>query len=130
MYKTLDPIWNQTFEFSDDGSPLILHVKDHKALLRTSNIGDCVVEYQSLPPNKMADLWLPLQGVKKGEIHVQITRKLSSPHRVSNVDSDSSFTNAHKISSQVRQFLFSFMYLIMYLILTKNFNPLRSLSPS
>lgn len=76
MYRTLHPKWHQTFEFPDDGSPLSLHVKDHNALLPTSSIGDCIVEYQRLPPNHMSDKWIPLQGVKKGEIHVQITRKV------------------------------------------------------
>ncbi|PNX74555.1 plant synaptotagmin [Trifolium pratense] len=62
IYKTLNPQWNQTLEFPDDGSPLILYVKDHNALLPTSSIGECVVEYQRLPPNQMADKWIPLQG--------------------------------------------------------------------
>ncbi|RVX14123.1 Multiple C2 and transmembrane domain-containing protein 1 [Vitis vinifera] len=65
MFKTLNPQWNQTLEFPDDGSPLELHVKDHNALLPTSSIGDCVVEYQRLPPNQMADKWIPLQGMKQ-----------------------------------------------------------------
>ncbi|KAI3962948.1 hypothetical protein MKW92_031788 [Papaver armeniacum] len=72
-YKTLTPQWNQTLEFPDDGSQLELHVKDYNALLPTSSIGDCVVEYQWLPPNETADKWIPLQGVKKGEIHIKVT---------------------------------------------------------
>ena len=103
IFKTLNPHWNQTLEFPDDGSPLLLHVKDHNALLPTSSIGDCVVEYQRLPPNQMADKWIPLQGVKRGEIHIQITRKvpdLEKDKRCS-LDSESSFTKAHQVSSQV-----------------------------
>jgi len=30
------PLWNQTLEFLDDGSPLTLHVREHNALLPTS----------------------------------------------------------------------------------------------
>ncbi|CAM8975289.1 unnamed protein product [Rhodiola kirilowii] len=105
LYKTLNPKWNQTFEFPDDGSSLELHVKDHNALLPTSNIGDCVVEYQRYPPNEMIDEWIPLQGVKKGEIRVQITRKLPLLDKKSSVDSDSSFTKAHQISSQMKQMI-------------------------
>ena len=36
IHKTLNPRWNQTLEFLDDGSPLTLHVREHNALLPTS----------------------------------------------------------------------------------------------
>ena len=110
MFKTLNPHWNQTLEFPDDGSPLLLHVKDHNALLPTSSIGDCVVEYQRLPPNQMADKWIPLQGVKRGEIHIQITRKVPDVEKERRLslepasDSESSVTKAHQVSSQVMYF--------------------------
>ncbi|KAG9448930.1 hypothetical protein H6P81_008895 [Aristolochia fimbriata] len=106
MYKTLSPKWNQTLEFPDDGSQLTLHVRDHNALLPTSSIGDCVVEYERLPPNQTADKWIPLQGVKKGEIHVQITRKVPELGRNSSVDSDiSSSSKANQLSAQVSELL-------------------------
>ena len=104
MFKTLNPQWNQTLEFPDDGSPLVLHVKDHNALLPTSNIGDCVVEYQRLPPNHMSNKWIPLQGVKRGEIHIQITRRVPELQKKSSVDSESSVTRAHQISGKVIYF--------------------------
>ncbi|XP_010265120.1 PREDICTED: synaptotagmin-5 [Nelumbo nucifera] len=104
MFKTLNPQWNQTLEFPDDGSPLMLFVKDHNAVLPTSSIGDCVVEYQGLPPNQMADKWIPLQGVKRGEIHIQITRKIPELQKRSSLDSQSSdISKAYQISAQVRQ---------------------------
>lgn len=103
IYKTLNPQWNQTLEFPDNCSPLVLHVKDHNAVLPTSSIGDCVVEYERLPLNQMADKWIPLQGVKNGEIHIQITRKAPDLEKKSSLDSEiSPFSKAHKISSQVR----------------------------
>ncbi|XP_077253770.1 C2 domain-containing protein [Tasmannia lanceolata] len=106
VYKTLNPQWNQTLEFPDDGRPLALHVKDHNALLPTSSIGDCVVEYERLPPNQTADKWIPLQGVKNGEIHVQITRRVPELQKMSSVDSDiSSSTKAHQTSDQARQII-------------------------
>lgn len=76
VYKTLTPSWNQTLEFPDDGSPLVLHVKDYNTILPTSSIGHCEVEYEQLPSNQMLDQWLPLQGVNKGEIHIQVTRRV------------------------------------------------------
>ncbi|XP_011081089.1 synaptotagmin-5 isoform X1 [Sesamum indicum] len=106
MYKTLNPQWHQTLEFPDDGSPLTLHVKDHNTLLPTSNIGDCVVEYQMLPPNQMADKWIPLQGVKRGEIHIQITRKVPELEKKPSVDYESSPTTVrHQISNQMKEMM-------------------------
>nr|GLL35835.1 synaptotagmin-5-like [Ipomoea trifida] len=106
MYKTLNPQWHQTLEFPDDGSDLSLHVKDHNALLPTSSIGDCIVEYQRLPRNQMFDKWIPLQGVTKGEIHIQITRKDPHLEKKSSLDSEPSVTKArHSISNQMKQLI-------------------------
>ncbi|KAK9140814.1 hypothetical protein Scep_010495 [Stephania cephalantha] len=70
VYKTLHPHWNQTLDFSDDGSPLLLHVKDYNALLPTSRIGQCIVEYQGLPPNQMVEKSQRRRkrGAERGEI--------------------------------------------------------------
>lgn len=100
IYKTLNPKWNQALEFPDTSSPLTLHVKDHNAVLLTSSIGHCTVEYEGLLPNQTADKWIPLQGVKKGEIHVKITRKTPEAQNKSSSDT-SPFGKAHNISTQV-----------------------------
>ncbi|KAJ0048353.1 hypothetical protein Pint_16491 [Pistacia integerrima] len=110
--RTLNPQWNQTLEFLDDGSPLLLHVKDHNALLPTSSIGDCVVEYQRLPPNEMADKWIPLQGVKRGEIHVQITRRIPELQKRPSSDSEPSLIKSHQISGQMKQMINKFQSMI------------------
>ncbi|KAK2647897.1 hypothetical protein Ddye_015386 [Dipteronia dyeriana] len=112
VYRTLNPQWSQTLKFPDNGSPLELHVKDHNALLPTSNIGDCVVEYQRLPPNQMSDKWIPLQGVKRGEIHVRITRKVPELPKRSNLDSEPSLTKAHQVSSQMKQMMIKIQSLV------------------
>ncbi|TKY60932.1 Synaptotagmin-5 protein [Spatholobus suberectus] len=112
IHKTLNPRWNQTLEFLDDGSPLILHVKDHNALLPTSSIGDCVVEYQRLPPNQMSDKWIPLQGVKSGEIHIQITRKVPEMQTRRTLDSEPLLSKSHQIPSQMREMVKKFRSLI------------------
>lgn len=106
MYKTLDPKWNQNFEFLDDGSQLELQVRDHNAIMASSSIGYCIVEYQRLPPNEVYDKWIPLQGVKNGEIHVQVTRRVPELQKRPSIDSDSLSNKAHKISSQMKQLLF------------------------
>ncbi|XP_075508656.1 uncharacterized protein LOC142545378 isoform X1 [Primulina tabacum] len=113
MYKTLNPKWHQTFEFPDDGSPLVLHVKDHNTLLPRSSIGDCVVEYQMLSPNQMVEKWIPLQGVKRGEIHVQIIRKLPELQKKSSIDSELSPSKLHRqISKQIKQMMIKIQSLI------------------
>lgn len=106
IYKTLNPHWNQTLEFPDTRSPLILHVKDHNAVLPTASIGQCVVEYENLPPNEVADKWIPLQGVKTGEIHIKITRKFPELEKKSSLDNDvSSHSKASQTSGQIRDLL-------------------------
>lgn len=112
IHKTLNPHWNQTLEFLDDGSPLVLHVKDHNALLPTSSIGTCDVEYQRLPRNQMSDKWIPLQGVKRGEIHIQVTRKVPDLQKKTSLDSEPSLTRAHQISNEMKQQMNKFQSLI------------------
>ncbi|CDO98425.1 unnamed protein product [Coffea canephora] len=112
VYKTLYPQWHQTFEFPDDGSPLELHVKDHNALLPTSSIGDCVVEYKRLPPNQMSEKWIPLQNVKNGEIHIQVTRRVPELDKKP-PDSESFSIQARKrTSKQMKQNMIKFQSLI------------------
>ncbi|XP_074572808.1 tricalbin-1-like [Curcuma longa] len=106
IYKTLNPVWNQTLEFPDTSSPLTLHVKDHNTVLPTSSIGHCTVEYEGLLPNQTADKWIPLQGVTNGEIHVKITRKTAEVQKKSSLDTSISlFDKAHNISTQMRGML-------------------------
>ncbi|KAK1301656.1 hypothetical protein QJS10_CPB12g00356 [Acorus calamus] len=113
IYKTLNPQWNQTLEFPDNGSPLALHVKDHNTVLPTSSIGDCVVDYERLPPNEMADKWIPLQGVKNGEIHVQITRVVPELQKKPSYEADvSALLDAYKISTQIRETVKNFRGLV------------------
>ncbi|ERN03977.1 extended synaptotagmin-1 isoform X1 [Amborella trichopoda] len=106
VQKTLNPQWNQILEFPDNGSPLILHVKDHNAVLPTSSIGECVVEYERLPPNQTSDKWIPLQGVKHGEIHVQITRKVPEILKSNSLNPEMSvLSKARLVCRQMRHML-------------------------
>ncbi|KAG0495488.1 hypothetical protein HPP92_000179 [Vanilla planifolia] len=106
VYKTLYPRWYQYLEFPDTGSRLVLYVKDHNAVLPESSIGDCVVEYEMLPPNETADKWIPLQGVKSGEIHVHVTRRVPDLQKKSKVSSSiSSSSKATKLTGNMREML-------------------------
>ncbi|KAL5228818.1 hypothetical protein ABZP36_017083 [Zizania latifolia] len=113
VYKTLSPSWNQTFEFPETGEPLILHVKDHNAVLPTASIGHCTVEYSMLPPNQSAEKWIPLQGVRSGEVHVRISRKVPDLQKKTSLQTDESpFGKGRKISAQMRDILKKFTGLI------------------
>ncbi|KAK8936426.1 hypothetical protein KSP40_PGU020556 [Platanthera guangdongensis] len=104
IYKTLNPQWHQTLEFPDTGSRLVFHVKDHNAVLPETSIGDCVVEYEMLPPNQVANKWIPLQGVKTGEIHVQVTRRIPEPQKKQKFSSNnSSSSQEHKVTAKRRR---------------------------
>ncbi|KAL0906439.1 hypothetical protein M5K25_024934 [Dendrobium thyrsiflorum] len=106
IYKTLNPQWHQTLEFPDTGSRLVLHVKDHNAVLPETNIGDCAVEYEMLPPNQVADKWIPLQGVRSGEIHVRVTRRIPEHQNKQKISGRvSSLSKALKISGKMREIL-------------------------
>eukprot|EP00252_Welwitschia_mirabilis_P021688 TRINITY_DN5627_c0_g1_i1.p1 TRINITY_DN5627_c0_g1~~TRINITY_DN5627_c0_g1_i1.p1 ORF type:complete len:842 (-),score=186.13 TRINITY_DN5627_c0_g1_i1:179-2704(-) len=106
VYKTLNPQWNQTFQFPDTGHPLILHMKDHNAVLPTSNIGHCILEYESLPPNQTVDKWIPLLGVKRGEVHVQVTKKVPEAlNKTSSLQNGSNITSIYRISGKVHQII-------------------------
>ncbi|XP_072999935.1 uncharacterized protein [Typha latifolia] len=113
VYKTLNPQWNQTLEFPDTGKPLVLHVKDHNAVLPTLSIGHCTVQYEMLRPNETSDKWIPLQGVKSGEIHVQITRRNPELQKKTSIETDiSPLGKSHKISIQMREVLKKFQGLV------------------
>lgn len=93
-------------EFPDTGSRLVLHVKDHNAVLPTYSIGDCFVEYERLPPNEMVDKWIPLEGVTKGEIHVQVTRRVPEMSKKSSLSQQSSgMTKVNRLSEKVREII-------------------------
>ena len=76
VYETLAPTWGQTLEFTNDGSRLVLDVRNSDTFFPTCSIGHCDVEYDQLPPNHTLDQWLPLQGVIRGDIHIQVTRRV------------------------------------------------------
>eukprot|EP00250_Pteridium_aquilinum_P006892 c16719_g1_i2 orf=702-3128(-) len=109
IYKNLNPQWNQTLEFPDDGKSLELYVKDHNTLLPTSNIGHCIVDYKSLSLNQTLDEWIPLQGVRRGKVHIQLTRRLHMAYKkpsnpTVNINTLLSITSS-KISSLLKEAL-------------------------
>ena len=68
----------------------------------TYNIGNCLVEYERLPPNETIDKWIPL-GVIKGEMHVQVTRRVPEMSKKSSLSQQSSsMPKVLRISGKVK----------------------------
>jgi len=73
-HKTLNPIWNESFNFRalSPFSHIIFKVWDHDYLKRNDPLGNTQVDVSRLIPNTPNDLWLNLQGVPTGRLHVNI----------------------------------------------------------
>eukprot|EP01080_Neovahlkampfia_damariscottae_P006512 gene6512-10520_t len=70
--KTLNPQWNETFDFhvKDMSAPIFLSVYDWDLLSSKDKMGQVVVTLTSLKAGLNKDLWLPLE--KRGALRVEI----------------------------------------------------------
>jgi len=73
--KTLNPVWNEEFELKlrDSIETLEFHVWDHDLFGRNDPLGTALISlnnYNLLGPP--IDIWLALQGVPSGQIHVSM----------------------------------------------------------
>eukprot|EP00898_Chlorokybus_atmophyticus_P005417 jgi/Chlat1/5877/Chrsp4S06388 len=76
--KTLNPVWNETITFREDGSSLRVHCKDHDDIGRDDSLGVCEIPLDSIAPGAPVDFWVPLLNVKSGLLHFIITIQSSS----------------------------------------------------
>jgi len=82
--NNLNPEWNETFEaFVDncEGQQLEAVIYDEDTSSKDSKIGTLDTDIASTVETGYRDLWLPLEGVKQGRVHLQLTwfRLSSSP---------------------------------------------------
>ena len=71
----LDPEWNETFEaFIDncEGQQIEAVIYDEDTSSKDSKIGTIDTDIKSTVETGSRDLWLPLEGVKQGRIHLQL----------------------------------------------------------
>lgn len=72
----LNPEWNETFEaFVDnsEGQKLEAVIYDEDTSSKDSKIGELDTDIASTVETGYRDLWLPLEGVKQGSVHLQMT---------------------------------------------------------
>lgn len=74
--KTLSPKWQEEFKIPiltwESSNMLVIEVRD-KDHFYDDNLGDCSVNINDLRDGQSHDMWLPLQNVKMGRLHLAIT---------------------------------------------------------
>ncbi|GFN89709.1 extended synaptotagmin-like protein 2 [Plakobranchus ocellatus] len=74
--NTVQPVWNETFEMivdSADGQLLYIDVFDDDPGSKDDELGRVNMELSQLKEVGFEDEWLPLEDVKQGMIHIQLT---------------------------------------------------------
>lgn len=71
--QDLNPTWNQDFIFQEVGGGEYLKIKCYDAdLIGDENMGSARVNLQGLEEGQIKDVWVPLERIKQGEIHLKI----------------------------------------------------------
>ncbi|KAL8507865.1 hypothetical protein ACS0TY_018421 [Phlomoides rotata] len=74
--KTLSPKWQEEFKIPictwDSQNLLVIEVRD-KDHLYDDMMGDCSVNINELRGGQRHDMWLPLQNIKMGRLHLAVT---------------------------------------------------------
>lgn len=71
--QDLNPTWNQDFIFQEVGGGEYLKIKCYDAdRFGDENLGSARVNLQGLEEGKPKDVWVPLEKIKQGEIHLRI----------------------------------------------------------
>ena len=80
--NTLKPVWNEVYEAfvdNDEGQEIEMAMFDEEKTSKDSKMGTLEVDITSVAQNGNRDLWLPLDGVKSGIVHLNLVWcKLSS----------------------------------------------------
>eukprot|EP00850_Spirogloea_muscicola_P002486 SM000009S23615 [mRNA] locus=s9:998642:1001568:- [translate_table: standard] len=76
-WHTLEPSWHETFRLRIGtwrcANRLIMKVRDRDTFGKDDSLGDCSVDLVKLRGGARHELWLNLEGVKSGQLHVAIT---------------------------------------------------------
>lgn len=75
MKNTLKPVWNETFEAyvdNDEGQEIQLKMFDEEKTGKDAKMGMLEVDITSVAEQGTRDLWLPLDGVKSGKVHINL----------------------------------------------------------
>ena len=80
--NTLKPVWNEVYEAfvdNDEGQEIEMSMFDEEKTSKDAKMGTLEVDITSVAQHGSRDLWLPLDGVKSGVVHLDLAWcKLSS----------------------------------------------------
>ena len=71
----MKPVWNETFEAyvdNDEGQEIQLKMFDEEKTGKDAKMGMLEVDITSVAEQGTRDLWLPLDGVKSGKVHINL----------------------------------------------------------
>eukprot|EP00794_Sanderia_malayensis_P003076 gene3076-3541_t len=74
MTETLSPVWNEAYELFIDnsqGRKIKVEVFDKDRGTSDESLGRTEISISKIVQKGITDLWLPLEGVKKGKIHLR-----------------------------------------------------------
>lgn len=76
----LNPVWNYRCSFlAHVTDTLVVDVYDHDTVSSDDFLGKRVFRVKELPEDKVLDGWYPLEGGKKGEVHVRVELRELKP---------------------------------------------------
>ena len=95
--NTLKPVWNEVYEAfvdNDEGQEIELQMYDEEKTCKDAKMGTLEVDITSVAQHGSRDLWLPLDNVKTGMVHLDLAWcKLSSQSKDLKT-ADQSFSSA------------------------------------
>lgn len=80
--NTLNPVWNEVYDAfvdNDEGQEITMQMYDEEKASKDAKMGTLEIDITSVARHGKRDLWLPLDGVKSGIVHLNLSwYKLSS----------------------------------------------------
>lgn len=73
--NTINPVWNEVFETvidCKDAQVIDLEIRDEDPGSKDDKIGTAAIDISSTMTEGTVDCWLPLENVKKGDVHLKL----------------------------------------------------------
>ncbi|KAJ4726556.1 C2 domain-containing protein [Melia azedarach] len=89
--KTLSPKWHEEFKIPictwESANVLSIEVRDKDHFV-DDTLGDCTVNISDLRDGQRHDMWIPLQNIKMGRLHLAVTVVEENQKGVDNMDGE------------------------------------------
>ena len=86
QFKTIAPTWSEYYEFEERWESkyrfLSLRVYDYDATNNDDPMGDVVIPLDGVHLDTHLDLWVPLNNVESGEMHIRLGVRPGPPRRI------------------------------------------------